>query len=154
MMQGNNGTDISELGNELARLRRRAARQKRNISRNSDDWQRWSSTVDEIAALTERLVASPAANIDSLAVKFRAILWLIEVNDSLLDHGDLRRLRRFNRDLAGHTLLQSPVSNNRSATDLIRAQAKWGDAEKGHTEVSVDGHRKSPLHRRASNRQP
>jgi hypothetical protein len=99
MVRGNIGTGISELNDELTRLRRRAARQKRTIAADPEAWQRWSSSMDEIAVLTERLVASPAANIDSLAAKFRAILWLIEVNDSLLDHGDLRRLRRFGREL-------------------------------------------------------
>jgi hypothetical protein len=56
--------------------------------------------MDEIASLTQRLVASPALDLDGLAVKFSAILWLIEVNESLLDSGDLRRLRRFGRDLS------------------------------------------------------
>jgi hypothetical protein len=40
------------------------------------------------------------ADIGSLAAKFSAIVWLIESNDSLLDAGDLRRLRRFGRDLS------------------------------------------------------
>ena len=115
MVRGNSGTGISKLGDELARLRRRAARQKRNISRNSDVWQQWSSTMDEITALTERLVASPTSDTDDLAIKFRAILWLIEVNDSLLDHGDLRRLRRLGRDL-GH-LAQSGSGSPGSYSD-------------------------------------
>ena len=56
--------------------------------------------MDEVAGLTQRLVASPAPDLERLAAKFSAILWLIEVNDSLLDGGDLRRLRRFGRDLS------------------------------------------------------
>jgi hypothetical protein len=56
--------------------------------------------MDEIASVTQRLVARPTDNLDSLAAKFNAILWLIEVNASLLDSGDLRRLRRFGRDLS------------------------------------------------------
>ena len=91
--------DTSALTQELARLRRRAARQKRKISSGSDAWQKWSATMDEIADLTHRLVARPANNLESLAAKFKAILWQIEVNDSLLDTGDLRRLRRLGRDL-------------------------------------------------------
>jgi hypothetical protein len=55
--------------------------------------------MDDIADLTQPLVASPAPDTASLAAKFRAILWLIEVNESLLDTGDLRRLRRFGREL-------------------------------------------------------
>ena len=104
MMQDNSGTNISEFSDKLARLRRRAARQKRAIAATSEAWQRWSSTMDEIAALTERVVTSPAANVDSLAIKFRAILWQIEINDRLLDGDDLRRLRRFGREVAALAL--------------------------------------------------
>ena len=56
--------------------------------------------MDEIAGLTQRLVASPAPDLERLAAKFSAILRLIEFNESLLDSGDLRRLRRFGRDLS------------------------------------------------------
>jgi hypothetical protein len=91
--------EIGALSQDLARLRRRAARQKREIQSSPAAWQRWSTTMDEIADLTQRLVASPALNTASLAAQFRAILWLIEVNESLLDTGDLRRLRRFGRGL-------------------------------------------------------
>ena len=93
-------TDTEALAQELARLRRRAVRQTRNINSGADAWQRWSATMSEIATLTQRLVARPADDLESLAAKFKAILWLIEVNGSLLDNGDLRRLRRFGRDLA------------------------------------------------------
>lgn len=41
--------------------------------------------MNEIAVLTQRLVASPASDTADLAAKFRAILWLIEVNERLLD---------------------------------------------------------------------
>lgn len=99
MMQ-DSGTKIETLGRDLSRLRRRAAQQKRNIDKSADGWQRWSATMDEIADLTQRLAASPAPDIASLADKFRAIMWLIEVNESLLDTGDLRRLRRLARELS------------------------------------------------------
>lgn len=92
--------DVDALAQQLARLRRRATRQKRSIGSGPEAWQRWSATLDEIAGLTQRLVASPAPDLEHLAVKFSAILWLIEVNESLLDSGDLRRLRRFGRDLS------------------------------------------------------
>ena len=88
------------LAQRMARLRRRAARQKRKVGSRPEAWQRWSATMDEIAGLTQRLVTSPAPDFDSLSAKFNAILWLIEVNESLLDSGDLRRLRRFGRDLS------------------------------------------------------
>lgn len=92
--------DTNALARELARLRRRAARQKHNITSGSDAWQRWSATMDEIATLTQRLLARPADDLGSLSAKFYAILWLMEVNQSLLDRGDLRRLRGFGRDLS------------------------------------------------------
>ena len=92
--------DTDTLAQQLARLRRRAVRQKRSIASSPEAWQRWSATMDEIAGLTQRLLTSPAPDLDRLAVKFGAIMWLIEVNESLLDGGDLRRLRRFGRDLS------------------------------------------------------
>ena len=61
---------------------------------------KWSVAMDEIASLTQQLVGSPVDNLENLVAKFDAILWLIEVNESLLDSGDLRRLRRFARDLS------------------------------------------------------
>lgn len=60
---------------------------------------RWSPRLEE-ASLTQRVVARPATDLESLTTKFSAILWLIEVNGSLLDDGDLQRLRRFGRDVA------------------------------------------------------
>jgi hypothetical protein len=100
MVQGSgSGAGIGELDRELSRLRRRAARQRQSIETSSQAWQQWSSTMDEIASIIEQLVASPAPNVESIATKFHAILWLIEVNESLLDTGDIRRLRRFGRDL-------------------------------------------------------
>ena len=91
---------ISELSAELSKLRRRAVRQKRTINAGPDKWQRWSDTMSEIADLIDRLARLPATDVPGLAVKFGAILWLIESNESLLDAGDLRRLRRFGRDLS------------------------------------------------------
>jgi hypothetical protein len=55
--------------------------------------------MDEIADLTQRFAACPAPDPANLAAKFRAIMWLIEVNESLLDTGDLRRMRRLGREL-------------------------------------------------------
>lgn len=95
-------TEIGALAEDLVRLRRRATRQKRNINSSSNAWQTWSATMDEIATLTQRLVTRPTDDLQSLQVKFDAILWLIEVNQSLLDRGDLRRLRRFGRELSNH----------------------------------------------------
>jgi hypothetical protein len=89
----------SQLDAELSRLRRRAARQKLMQDRSSAAWQDWSGTMNDIADVIDQMVASPARDITSLAAKFDAILWQIDVNDSLLDHGDLRRLKRFGRDL-------------------------------------------------------
>ena len=92
--------ETGALAQELARLRRRGARQKRNIKSGPEAWRAWSATMDEIANLTQQLVGSHVEDLESLAAKFKAILWLIEVNGSLLDSGDLRRLRRFGRDLS------------------------------------------------------
>lgn len=96
---GDSENHIPALSQDLARLRRRAARQKRDIQSSPAAWQRWSTTMEEIAGLTQQLVASPAADTANLADKFRAILWLIEVNESVLDRAELARLRRFGREL-------------------------------------------------------
>ena len=98
-MGRNSEMDLGALERELSRLRRRAVRQKRTIKTSPEAWQKWSATMDEIASLTQRLVASPTPDLEGLAAKFSAILWLIEINNSPLDSGDLRRLRRFGRDL-------------------------------------------------------
>ena len=89
-----------DLARELARLQRRAARQKRRIKSEPEAWREWSATMEEISNLTRQFVGRPADKLESLAATFNAILWLIEVNESLLDDTDLRRLRRFGRDLA------------------------------------------------------
>ena len=99
-MRRDSETDTRDLTRELARLRRRAGRQKRTIRSGPDAWRQWSTTMDQIASVTQQLVARPADDLETLAAKFKAILWLIEVNESLLDRGDLQRLRRFGRDLA------------------------------------------------------
>lgn len=99
-MRRDDETDTGALARELSRLRRRAARQKRTITSDPEAWREWSATMDEIGALTRRLVARPVTDLETLAVKFEAILWLIEVDESLLDSDDLRRLRRFGRDLS------------------------------------------------------
>lgn len=96
-MRRDSEIDTGALARELARMRRRVARQKRSIASSPEAWRDWSATMDEIAGLTQGLVSRPA---DDLAARFSAILWLIEVNESLLDSGDLRRLRRFGQDLS------------------------------------------------------
>ncbi|OJX46527.1 MAG: hypothetical protein BGO81_03985 [Devosia sp. 66-22] len=70
--------------------------------------------MDEIATLTLRFVARPADDLGGLAAKFDAILWLIGVNESLLDSGDLRRLRRFGRDLSTLAGDQSQASSGKA----------------------------------------
>jgi len=92
--------ELGALTRDLARLQRRAARQKRSIGSRSDAWRNWSATMDEIVSLTERLIARSGSDLEIVTAKFNATLWLIEVNESLLDSGDLRRLRHFGRDLS------------------------------------------------------
>ena len=88
-----------ELGDELLRLRARAARQKRRIASSSEAWAHWSATLNQAMNLVGRISATPATDFVGLAIKFDAILWAIEHNDSLLDLGDGRQLRQFARDL-------------------------------------------------------
>ena len=90
---------LVELDEELSRLRRRAARQKRNIAVNTEAWQVWSNTIDEALRLVALIAAAHASAPRDLSRKFSAILWAIEVKDSLLDNADRRLLRVFDRDL-------------------------------------------------------
>jgi hypothetical protein len=91
--------DIREWADELSRLRRRAGRLKRGRGSSPPAWQRWSDEMEQAAHVVEQMARSIAPDISSLAMKFGAILWMIEADESLLDEGDLRRLRRFGRDL-------------------------------------------------------
>lgn len=92
-------SEIAQLDADLSHLRRRAARLKRKIGSSSGAWQKWSSTGDEIAGTIESMVAARAHDVADLALQFQAILWQIETNNSLMDQGDARRLRRFRRNL-------------------------------------------------------
>ena len=90
---------IQELDQELGRLRRRAGRQKGRITASTEAWQQWSSTMDEALRVVAQLVTAATVDMEDLSVKFGAILWAIETNESLLDAADLRRLKAFHREL-------------------------------------------------------
>lgn len=92
-------TETTGLNVELSRLRRRAARWKPRAGSSTTDWQAWSDTIDEIAGVIEKMVAAPDPDLPDLSLQFRAILWQIEINESLLDRGDARRLKLFRRNL-------------------------------------------------------
>jgi hypothetical protein len=98
MGQAGDNAALLALNDQFLRTKRRAARQKRRIGSDQQAWQRWSTTVDEAAQIVSRLASTPATSIEDLAIKFGAILWSIETNDSLLDSGDGRRLRAFGRE--------------------------------------------------------
>ena len=90
---------LHELDGELARVRRRAARQKRNITSGSAAWQLWSTTMDDATIILAQLTTAKVVTVQDLAIKFSAILWAIEANERSLDTSDLRRLRAFQREL-------------------------------------------------------
>ena len=46
-----------------------------------------------------RISATPTADIGGVAIKLGAILWAIEINDSLVDTGDLRRVKALDREI-------------------------------------------------------
>ena len=92
-------SEDAQLDADLSRLRRRAAPLKSEAATSPAAWRKWSITMEEIAGIIEAMVAAPAPDIADLARQFRAILWQIEINDSLLDHGDARRLKLFRRNL-------------------------------------------------------
>lgn len=57
-MRRDGDTEMGTLANDMNRLRRRASRQKRSIGSRPEAWRDWSATMDEIVALTLRLVSS------------------------------------------------------------------------------------------------
>lgn len=69
---GQQHIETVDLARELARLRRRAARQKRRLELGQGAHLGLVRNEDEIAGLTQRLVTGPADDLDILAVKFRA----------------------------------------------------------------------------------
>ena len=46
-----------------------------------------------------QITTTPVADVPDLATKFAAILWAIQVNESLVDSSDMYRLRAFRREL-------------------------------------------------------
>jgi hypothetical protein len=68
-------------------------------------WQRWSTATNEALDLANRIRRTEAIDVEDLAIKFEALLWLHFHHEMALsiDPVQLRQLRDFGRELARRT---------------------------------------------------
>jgi hypothetical protein len=85
----------------LDRQRRRVRRLRAKVRPGGDaaELARWSQAVSECANLCERIGKEPAHGLTGLAVKYRALLWLLIEDDVILDRAVRRRLLEFGSEL-------------------------------------------------------
>ena len=62
-------------------------------------WARWSASVDEIAALIDRIARHPARGIDDMLVKYEALQWSLLDDGAVFDTAVRRQVVAFRRDL-------------------------------------------------------
>ena len=62
-------------------------------------WACWSASVDQIAALIDRIVRHPAHSIDDMLVKFEALQWSLLDDGAVFDTAVRRQVVAFRRDL-------------------------------------------------------
>lgn len=118
--------DLLDLGRELDRLRRRAARLQRRATTarvdatgdppafGSDEWQAWSETIDDALIVVDEIAGTPARDLDGLRVKYRALLWRLTHDDGLLDASRLAppRIRSRAGPRGGKSGVQCPTMTN------------------------------------------
>jgi hypothetical protein len=103
-----NDQQLIELDAQLVRLRRRAARQRRQwqgLRDIGDDAATttaatWSQTIEDAFAIATEIAQQPAHDLDGLNVKFSAIWWWLALDDAILDASAKRWLRAFGKSLA------------------------------------------------------
>ena len=62
-------------------------------------WARWSASVDEIAALIDRIARHRARSIDDMIVKYEALQWSLLDDGALFDRMARRQVVAFRQDL-------------------------------------------------------
>ena len=62
-------------------------------------WARWSASVDEIAALIDRIGRHPARSIDDMIIKYESLQWSLFDDGALFDTVVRRQVVAFRRDL-------------------------------------------------------
>jgi hypothetical protein len=62
-------------------------------------WARWSASVDEIAALIDRIARHRARSIDDMVTKYDALQWLLLDDGAVFDTAVCRQVVAFRRDL-------------------------------------------------------
>lgn len=104
----NNDSSLPALARDLDRSRRRARRLwmkyqatggQPQPAASADTYQAWSDTVDEALEIAEAMSRQQARNLAEVAMQFEAAWWWIVEDDSVLDAGMRRWLRRFRRSL-------------------------------------------------------
>ena len=62
-------------------------------------WARWSASVDEIAALIDRIARYPVRSIDDMIIKYEALQWSLFDDGTVFDTAVRRQVVAFQRDL-------------------------------------------------------
>ena len=93
--------DLIQLDAELRRIARRTSQLHTRRKSTIDAWRRWSDSIDEGLRTADSIEATPARDINGLAIKLRAVLWRIRMDeDVILDAALTRVLRRLAREVA------------------------------------------------------
>ena len=99
MKRANDDAALSELGAQLHRVRRRAARLRRKIDSDAGAWQRWSAAIAYALHLVSQISHAPARDVRGVSIKLDAVIWLLVHDGAILDSGAQRRRQALGREV-------------------------------------------------------